>query len=67
MHGRSYPINRYPHSKHEKLIKQAGFNILDQIKVENNRGIKREKLRLPYSDLNTGDFITSSSLIIAQK
>lgn len=67
MHGRSYPINRLPHSEHEKLIKRAGFDILNQIKVESNRGMKREILRQPYSDLDNKDLITTSAHIIAQK
>jgi len=66
MHGRSYPINRYPHSFHISLIEDAGFNIKKVLKDERFDGYKINqfsKLRYFIEE----DFITASAHIIAEK
>lgn len=67
MHGRSYPINRNPHSEHIKKIIQAGFTIKNVLKVERNDGYKSSNLPVKYAQLNSEDMTTASAHIIAQK
>lgn len=67
MHGRMYPINRYPHSFHIKTLKEIGFEI---ILTEKNYGPKGEldkvnkKLRKYFDE---GDLEIISARIIVRK
>jgi len=67
MHGRSYPINRQPFSKHIGLIKKAGFEIINVIPTYRKDGFKRTDFKGYYSTLNDEDYETSSAHIIAIK
>ncbi len=67
MHGRSYPINREPHSEHIKKIVNAGFTIVNTLKVERHDGYKSSDLPLKYAHLNQDDLVTASSHIIGKK
>lgn len=67
MHGRSYPINRKPHSEHINKILQVGFNIKNVLKVKRNDGYKISNLPSKYAQLTCEDLITASAHIIGQK
>lgn len=67
MHGRSYPINRKPHSEHIKKINQAGFTIKYVLRVKRNDGYNSFQLPSKYAQLNSEDLITASAHIIGQK
>ena len=68
MHGRSYPINRAPHSEHIKLIKKTGFKVKKIIEVKRYDGYEKNKLPLKYTtNLLNEDLIIESAHIIAKK
>ena len=64
--GRSYLINRAPHSAHRTAIEAAGFDVLEDLLVTRRDGLKREHLPLPYSNLGEGDLTTAGAFIIAK-
>jgi len=67
MHGRSYPINRYPHSKHAAAIREAGLKIICESRDKNFSGIKREHLASSFKSMEEEDLLTCSALIQAHK
>ena len=67
MHGRMYPINRYPHSYHIKELKKVGFNIIhESLKYSNKADINKinKNLRPLFND---DDLSIKSAHIIAVK
>lgn len=67
MHGRSYPINRKVHSEHISSIKNAGFQVINEIKVQNLMGYSRKKINKKFRKFSDEDLKTSSAHIIAIK
>lgn len=64
---RPYFINRAPHSIHIRLLKQAGFDIVCDIKVTKASVINRNTLAPQFKNLSKTDLTTSGSFIIAKK
>ncbi|MHB2153607.1 class I SAM-dependent methyltransferase [Calditrichota bacterium GD2] len=67
MHGRKYPINRFPLSVHLTSIKNTGFTIKKILPVINKTSLDRRKSLKENIEYIEEDFLTSSALIIAQK
>jgi len=67
MHGRSYPINRYPYSAHINSLKKVGFTIISTIEVIENKGYARNELKGTFRQFNDIDYKVSSAHIIGQK
>lgn len=65
--GRSYPINRLPHSIHVKNIINSKFKILSEIPIISVDGVRKDQVNSPFSDYPESDFKISGALIIAIK
>lgn len=64
--ARAYLINRAPHSVHRSAIIGAGFEILEDLRVERKDGLARGRLARPYRDLDDGDLTTAGAFIVAR-
>ncbi|MGD2087752.1 MAG: methyltransferase domain-containing protein [Candidatus Aminicenantes bacterium] len=67
MHGRSYPINRHPHSNHVAAIRKAGLKIICESRDKNFAGIKKKHLAPAFKSMKEEDLLTCSALIQAHK
>lgn len=65
--GRIYAINRFPLSKHRKLLEKNGFSILFEKICTNSNRFKRSDLAKKYQKLTDEDLITSGVYYIARK
>jgi len=61
--GRSYPINRQPHSYYIKLINDCGFSLVQEIKNTENNGYHEYSHKKKLSTYEDGDFIIKSALL----
>lgn len=67
MHGRMYPINRYPHSYHIKIVKNIGFEVVYEEKtIDRNADINKISTEIKKY-FETEDLSISSSHIILRK
>ncbi len=67
MHGRMYPINRFPHSFHIQLLEEIGFDIIYEEKVFGSMPV-RQKLDSKLRDLfKDEDLCIKSAYIIVKK
>jgi hypothetical protein len=64
--NRPYLINRLPHSAHIESMKQAGFQIVSEIKKEGTP-LARHKLAENFRSLSDDDLLTSGAFIQAIK
>ena len=67
MHGRSYKINRYPHSFQRLAIINVGFNILKEIKSNDGGGISTNDKNKHFKNFSCEDYMVRSAFIQAQK
>lgn len=71
--NRPYLINREPLSSHIQAMKNAGFKILDVVRITDyskkkySGSIKKEKLANRFKELSDEDFETTSAYICAKK
>jgi hypothetical protein len=62
---RLYLLNRQPHSVHVNLIKQNGFEILEDATLRADSILKRKDLSPQFRTLSDGDLTTSGAFIVA--
>jgi hypothetical protein len=65
--GRSYLINRQPHSVHVALLERHGFRILLDQKRTRESGIARQRLAPRFRGLSDEDLTTEGCFVIAVK
>lgn len=64
---RPYLLNREPKSAHLKAIRDAGFEILDHLRVEENHGIDRKQLARRFRRMTDRDLTTSGLFVVARR
>jgi len=64
---RPYLLNRMPHSIHLNYQGKTGFQIISDIRIKNNEGIKRQHLAPRFNDISDEDLITSLAYILSTK
>jgi hypothetical protein len=64
--ARRYLINRAPHSAHRAALAAAGFEILEDLRVERADGLARDRLARPFRALGDEDLATAGAFIIAR-
>lgn len=64
---RPYMINRYPASVHLQLMKDAGFKLIEQMKMFRSDGIRRDELAPRWADITDDDLNCSALYVIATK
>lgn len=64
---RSYMLNRHPASVHLRLIEEAGFKIVTQLKAHRTDGISRDELAARWADISEDDLTCSGMYVIARK
>ena len=67
MHGRMYPINRYPHSFHIKVLKKLGYEIIYENKTFNKKADKRKISSTIKNLFSEEDLVISGAHIILRK
>lgn len=65
--NRPYLLNREPCSTHLKLMNDAGFDILEELRVNNLSQIQSKQLARRFSRITNDDLITSSAFLVARK
>ena len=65
--NRPYLINRQPHSAHIKSLIQRGFEIVCDIKIQDNAGIKKKELAREFKNISDDDLTTSAAFIQVKK
>jgi hypothetical protein len=65
--NRPYLINRQPHSAHIKFLIQRGFEIVCDIKIQDNAGIKKKELAREFKNISDDDLTTSAAFIQVKK
>lgn len=60
-------INREPHSTHIRLIREAGFRIVEDVRVERSSKVVRSQLAPRFKTLTDEDLRTSDAFIQALK
>jgi SAM-dependent methyltransferase len=64
---RAYLLNRQPHSTHIKLLKEAGFEIVCDEKIELPSKIRHEQLAEPFKNMPAEDLVISAAFVQAVK
>lgn len=64
---RPYLLNRHPHSRHIRFIKECGFDIVYDSKVKSDSRISIGDLSSRFSDISKEDLTTSGAFIQAVK
>ncbi|MFN4129918.1 MAG: hypothetical protein ACK4GC_08885, partial [Paracoccaceae bacterium] len=64
---RPYLINRLWRSRHIELMKDAGFEVVSEIKYEKSDGWPRNEMRPPFAQMPQGDDQVAMSFIVARK
>jgi SAM-dependent methyltransferase len=67
MHGRKYPMNRFPISTHLRLIREAGFVIDHILPIVNENPFHGQDPKMNGIEFSSEDMITSGALIQAVK
>jgi hypothetical protein len=65
--GRSYLINRQPHSVHLDLLAHSGFEVLLDLRRTRPEGISRNRLASRFQTLSEEDLTTAGAFIVARK
>jgi hypothetical protein len=65
--ARSYPLNRYPHSQHIKLINKTGFTIKDESPKLVKAEIDLKAVKMNQFEFEAADLGISGAYISAQK
>lgn len=61
---RAYLLNRMPHSTHVRLLKEAGFNIVCNLKVKDHSNLSMDRISLRLRDNMSADDLTTSGVFI---
>ncbi len=64
---RAYLLNREPHSTHTRLLREAGFEIVCDEKIEMPSKIRHEQLAAPFKNMLAEDMIISGAFVQAVK
>ncbi|MCX6844878.1 MAG: methyltransferase domain-containing protein [candidate division WOR-3 bacterium] len=64
---RPYFLNRQPHSTHIRLLSEAGFTLICDVRMHAEPALNREQLARPFRDLGTEDLNTRSVFVQAVK
>lgn len=64
---RAYLLNREPHSTHIRLLKEAGFEIVCDEKIEMPSKIRPEQFAARFKNISTEDMIISGAFVQAIK
>ncbi|MCK4828082.1 methyltransferase domain-containing protein [bacterium] len=64
---RAYLLNREPHSTHTKLLREAGFEIVCDEKIEMPSKIRHEQLAAPFKNMLVEDMVISGAFVQAVK
>jgi len=64
---RSYLLNREPYSTHKRLLEQAGFTIVCEVKTSDHSGLAKEQLRPRFRRMSEEDLTTRTVHILARK
>lgn len=64
---RAYLLNREPHSTHIKLVREAGFEIVCDEKIEMPSKILLEELAARFKNMSAEDMVISGAFIQALK
>lgn len=64
---RAYLLNRQPHSMHIRLLKEAGFKIICDEKIELPSKIRPEQLATAFKNMSAEDMVISDAFIQAVK
>ena len=64
---REWVINRLPLSAHTKIMKDIGFHILAEERVERQDGIKKHRLARWFKDMDDTDFQSAQAFVQARK
>jgi hypothetical protein len=65
--GRSYLINRQPHSVHMDLLAHSGFEVLLDLRRTRTDGISRSHLASRFQTFSKEDLTTAGAFIVARK
>jgi len=64
---RAYLLNREPHSTHIKLVREAGFEIVCDEKIEMPSKLRHEQLAAPFKNMSAEDMVISDAFVQAVK
>lgn len=64
--ARLYLVNRQPYSAHREALRAAGFDILLDLPVTRQDGLKRDRLAPRYRALDDADLVTAGAFMIAR-
>lgn len=64
---RFYLLNREPYSTHKRLLQQAGFTIVCEVKTSDPSGLAREQLSGRFRQMSEEDLTTRTVHILARK
>ena len=64
---RAYLLNREPHSTHIRLLKEAGFEIVCDGKIEMPSEIRSEQLAARFKNMSAEDIVISGTFVQAVK
>jgi len=62
-----YLLNRQPHSRHVELLAECNFELVCDMTVRDDTGIKREELTAALKGASDDDLVTSIALMQARK
>lgn len=65
--NRPYLLNRQPYSTHAKLLKECGFEVVMESKLEDFSGIKRSELAPEFEGISNEDLVTKDAFFQALK
>ena len=64
---RFYLLNREPYSTHRRLLEQAGFTIVCEVKTSDHSGLPKEQLSSRFRQMSEEDLTTRTVHILARK